>query len=95
MYIQSQSCLAKHITLNNCKMWKKSEIIHAFDAYGFTFLTLSQMTIFLLFKTERVFADNNFKSDKNGRKFFKQVESIVGKGEIACYEQFLLFWLCF
>ena len=37
------------------------------------------------------FADDNFKFDKNGRKLSKRVENIVGKGEIARYEQFLLF----
>ena len=37
------------------------------------------------------FADDNFKSDINGRKFSKQVENNVGKGEIARHEQFLLF----
>ena len=37
------------------------------------------------------FADDNFKFDENGRKFFKQVENTLGKGEIARYEQFLLF----
>ena len=36
-------------------------------------------------------ADDNFKFDENGRKLSKEVENIVGKGEIACYEQFLLF----
>ena len=41
------------------------------------------------------FADNNFKFDKNGRKFFKSEENTVGKGEIAHYEQFLLFPQCF
>ena len=41
------------------------------------------------------FADDNFKSAKNGRKFSKRVENTVGKGEIALYEQFLLFPLCF
>ena len=41
------------------------------------------------------FADDNFKFDKNGRKFFKPVENTVGKGEIARYEQFLLFPQCF
>ena len=41
------------------------------------------------------FADNNFKFDKNGRKFFKWEENTVGKGEIARYEQFLLFPQCF
>ena len=40
-------------------------------------------------------ADDNFKFDKNSRKLFKQVENIVGKGEIARYEQFLLFPQCF
>ena len=40
------------------------------------------------------FADNSFKFDENGRKLTKQVENTVGKGEIACYEQFLLFPQC-
>ena len=34
---------------------------------------------------------SNFKFDENGRKFSKRLENTVGKGEIACYEQFLLF----
>ena len=37
------------------------------------------------------FADDNFKFDKDDRKFSKQVENTAGKGEIARYEQFLLF----
>ena len=41
------------------------------------------------------FADDNFKFDKNGRKLSTQVENTVGKGEIARYEQFLLFPQCF
>ena len=41
------------------------------------------------------FAGNNFKFDQNGRIFFKRVENIVGKGEIARNEQFLLFPRCF
>ena len=41
------------------------------------------------------FADNSFKFDENGRKISKQVENTVGKGEIAPYEQFLLFPQCF
>ena len=40
-------------------------------------------------------ADDNFKFDENGRKLSKRVENTVGKGEIACYEQFRLFPLCF
>ena len=41
------------------------------------------------------FADDNFKFDKNGRKLSKRVENTVGKGEIARYDQFLLFPQCF
>ena len=41
------------------------------------------------------FADDNFKLDENGRKFAKWVENNAGKGEIARYEQFLLFPQCF
>ena len=37
------------------------------------------------------FADDNFKFDENGRKLSERVENTVGKGEIARYEQFLLF----
>ena len=40
-------------------------------------------------------ADDNFKFDENGRKLSKRVENTVGKGEIARYEQFLLFPQCF
>ena len=41
------------------------------------------------------FADDNFKFDENGSKLSKWVENTVGKGEIARYEQFLLFPQCF
>ena len=57
------------------------------------------MTHFRLFQTERFcrqqFADNNFCFHVNGRKFSTRVENTKGKGEIACYEQFLLFPQCF
>ena len=53
-----------------------------------------QTTNFRLFHTEK-FADENFKFDENGRKLSKWVENNVGKGEIAHYEQFLLFPKCF
>ena len=36
-------------------------------------------------------ADSNFKPYENGRKSSKRAENTVGKGEIACYEQYLLF----
>ena len=57
-------------------------------------LTLSQTTILDSSKLKE-FADDNFKFDKKGRKFFQLVENTVGKGEIARYEQFLLFPQCF
>ena len=41
------------------------------------------------------FADNNFKFDENSEKLPKQIENTRGKGEIAHYEQFLLFPQCF
>ena len=44
---------------------------------------------------QKEFADDNFKFDENGRKFSKQAENTVGKGEIARDKQFLLFPQCF
>ena len=41
------------------------------------------------------FADGNFKFDENDRELSKWVENTAGKGEIARYEQFLLFPQCF
>ena len=40
-------------------------------------------------------AVENFKFDWNGRKFSKQVKNTVEKGEIARFDQFLLFPQCF
>ena len=59
------------------------------------FLTLSQTTKFLDSSTWKEFADDNFNFNENDRKFSKRVENTVGKGEIACYEQFLFFPQCF
>ena len=41
------------------------------------------------------FADVNFKFNENGRKLSKRIENTEDKGEIARYEQFLLFPQCF
>ena len=41
------------------------------------------------------FADDNFKFNEYGRKFSNQVQNTVGKGEMDCYEQFVLFTQCF
>ena len=43
----------------------------------------------------KAFADDNFDLNENGVKFSERVENTVGKGEIARYEQFLLFPQCF
>ena len=50
------------------------------------------MTNFRPFQTERVCRQQFYEND---RMFSKQVENTVGKGKIACYEQFLLFPQCF
>ena len=54
-------------------------------------LTLSQTTNCRSFESQRVGrkSDDNFY--ENGRKVSKPVENTIGKGEIACYEQFLPF----
>ena len=52
------------------------------------------MTYFRLFQIERV-CRRHFQIDENGRQLSKRVENTVGKGKIACYEQFLLFPQCF
>ena len=56
-------------------------------------LNCSQTTVFIDSSKLKEFAKkkNNFKFDKNGRKFTKRVENTVGKGDIAHYEQCLLF----
>ena len=40
-------------------------------------------------------ADDNFKFDENSRKFPNRIVNAVGQGEIAHYEQFLLYSQCF
>ena len=54
------------------------------------FANLSQMTNSRT-PNSREFADDNFKLDANGRKLSKPEENTVRKGEIAHYQQFLLF----
>ena len=50
------------------------------------------MTNFRLFQNwKKEFADDNFKFVENDRNFSKKVENTVEKGEIARYEQILLF----
>ena len=63
-------------------------------SYIYIFLTLTRRSILDTSKLNE-FADDNFKFHENGRKLSKRVENTVGKGEIARYEQFLLFPQCF
>ena len=57
-------------------------------------LTLSRQQILDPSKLKE-FANENFNFVEKGRKFDKWEENTVEKGEIARYEQFLLFPLCF
>ena len=57
-------------------------------------LTHYQTTNFRLFQTDGV-CRQQFQIDEIGKMFSKRVENTVGNGEIARYEQFLLFPLCF
>ena len=57
-------------------------------------LTLPKRQFFYSSKLKE-FADDNFKLDENGTKMSRRVENTVGKGEIARYEQFLIFPQCF
>ena len=52
------------------------------------------MTNFILFQTERV-CRRQFKFDENGRNSSKRIENTLEKGDIARYEQYLLFPQCF
>ena len=77
-------------------LWKKVKLL---KMSNFTFSPQCFLKAFFLqfvnlFPNDK-FADNSFNLDENGRKSFKWVENTVGKGEIARYEQFLLFPQCF
>ena len=59
------------------------------------YLTLSQMSTFDSKSKLKEFADGNFKFYENHKRLYKWVENTEGKGEIAHYEQSLLFPQCF
>ena len=71
-----------------CLCWTDPCVLHLT-------LTLSQTTFFLDSSKLKEFSDDNFQFDENGRRSSKLVENTAGKGEIARYEQFLLFPQCF
>ena len=66
-------------------------IIPTYQSYMYPFLKRQILNSSKL----KEFADDNFKFDEYGGKFSIEVENTVGKGEIAHYEQFLLFPQCF
>ena len=74
-------------------IWTSLKFFRVVKSY-LSYLTFNQMTDFRLFQTERV-CRWQFQIWRNGRKLSKRVENIVGKGEIAHYEEFLLFPQCF
>ena len=73
--------------------------------YGLFFLSRTLHTVVLTLPSHKQqnlessklkeIVDDKLSFDENGRKFSKRIENTVGKGEIARYEQFLLFPLCF
>ena len=67
---------------------------NALTSHAITTLILSQTTNLDLSKLKEL-PDDNLNFDENARNFSKQAENTVGKGEIAHYEQFLLFPKCF
>ena len=74
-------------------MWERSQWLGKNIVWG-TGLTITRWQVLDSSKLNE-FADNNFKFEENGSKLSKRLENIVGKGEIARNEQFLLFPQCF
>ena len=74
---------------------RKDTVKHGKENCYITFLTLSQTTNFRLFQTERGLQTSFSNLIEMAAKFSKWIENTVGKGEIAPYEQFLLFPQCF
>ena len=88
--------ISTHVSLRSQagQTWAKTLCCWSLVCIPIDQLTLSQ-TANLDSSKMKVFADDNSEFDKNGRRFSKQLENTVGKGEVAHYEQFLLFPRCF
>ena len=84
-------------------LWKKGEIARneQFLLFQQCFLTFWETAIFIkfkivickLFQFGRVFG-KGLKMAEIGEFFIERVENIMGKGENACYQHFLLFPQC-
>ena len=68
-----------------------SDNVFYFFKYINYWITLSFKQQLLNSSKLKDFTEDNFKFDENGRKVSERVENTVGKGDIACYEQYLLF----
>ena len=75
-------------------VYYRADVLLCAEVLTSIILTHSHTTNFRPFQTKRI-CRRQFHIDENGRKFFKCLETNVGKGEIAHYEQFLLFPQCF
>ena len=62
-----------------------------FQSFGGYVLSSRKRVKILVSSKLTEYAVDNFRLDKNGGKFSERVQNTVGKGEIARYEQFLLF----
>ena len=58
-------------------------------------LTLYQMTHFQTVPNRKQYADDEINVTQNLKFVFERVENMVGKGENAGYQHFLLFPQCF
>ena len=93
--------------LPRIKLWRHNYTGLCLPFWNSSFLprikNVTENSYFNLFPNDKIldssklkeFAHDSFKLDENSRKFSKRVENTVGKGEIARYEQFLLFPQCF
>ena len=62
------------------------KLVPRFQSKSFLFLKPFPKQQILDSSKLKEFADDNFKFDKNGKKFSRQVENSAGKEEIACYD---------
>ena len=73
------SCDNLLLLLSSCKKLRHFEM-HVFEMPLLLHETLDAFKL-------KEFADDNFKFDKNGRKFSRWVENTVQKGQSACFSQ--------
>ena len=87
------SCLCSTCLMKT--LWEKEKLLVK-SIFSFSHSAFYPLTHYQILDSSKLkeFADDNFKFDENGSNLSIWVENIVGKGEIARYEQFLLFPQC-